>query len=191
MTPHGRLDSLFPIFHMKAHATRFQKHTRPKWWPSVLTLVLFVLQPLLIGLHCGPASAHSHLEGQPAYHAHEEDAASTDDHHDAHHDKQNGNHHNGHVQRSNAPLLSATPDHQHGVCSSHSDTPMVLVSLPARSGTDENQSVSASYATTLVPSFRLDVLAGIHSRAGPPPDVPVRSQLRRSPFLGRAPPLSV
>ena len=175
---------------MRTHARRFVDLLSLPYRMRSLALVFFVLQPLLIGLHCGPASAHSHLEGQPAYHAHE-DAANTDDHHDAHHVEHGGSHHNGPVQHLNAPLLNATPDHQHGVCSSHSDTPMVLVSLPARSGADENQSVSAPYATALVPSFRLDVLAGIHSRAGPPPDVSVRSQLRRSPLLGRAPPLSV
>lgn len=164
-----------------------------------LALVMLVLQPLLMGLHCGPGLAHSHFEGQSPYHAHEE-VASHDTHHDAHHDERSDNHkalvdahepYHGHSEQSSPAShgLSAAPDHQHEACCSHGDAPFLRAALPARSGTNEALSLPTPQSAALVPVFKLHVLAGIHSRAGPP-DVPLRTQFRCTSLLGRAPPLS-
>lgn len=178
---------------MKAHPQHRPTPPRRVSLPLVLlAIIALVLQPLLSSLHGGTTFAHAHFEGQSPHHAHEQ-AASPDDHHDAHHDARadvakSGPRHSG--QTDALQSVGVTPNHQHKICCSHSDTPMLVASLSARSGINKSQSVPVPQLATRVPSFRLDVLEGRCTRAGPPPDVPVRSQLRGSSLLGRAPPLS-
>ena len=163
---------------------------------ALVALIALVLQPLLLSLHGGTAFAHSHFEGQSPHHAHQETAAF-DTHHDAHHDERVESFRKarmdarGHSEPSSpaSPILSRASDHQHELCCSHGSTPFLRATLPLRSDSGEGHSLPMSQAAILMPTFKLHVLAGIHTRAGPPDTRPFSVRLASS-LLGRAPPLS-
>ena len=178
-------------------------------WPGLLALVLFVLQPLLLSLQCGPVSAHSHFEGQVPHHVNNEESAIADlhrdtnyashrpSHHGEHHNEVDGHDHQPQLQQNHAVQtialhgMSVSSDHRHEICCSHSDAPMVAASTSSRLGANEGDRVPVAYAAVIAPVFHLDVASGIRSRAGPSHTPPLYSQFLRSTLLGRAPPRSV
>jgi hypothetical protein len=194
-----RLLAVFNLVNLPAAANHVRHHP----WGGYLAIVVMVLQPLLLSLHCGPVSAHSHSAHSPSTHAHKDSQSSHHahevatppvDHRDAHHSQSRGDHHHlreytsGYGQHSSL-ALSATPDHQHELCCSHSGMPFVQM-VPAVKSIEERQGVStASQAAVLTPLYKLHVSNSIHSRAGPS-SVPLLSAQLPLSLHGRAPPLS-
>lgn len=182
---------------MKAHSQhRIKTPRRVSLRLTLLVLIALVLHPLLMGLHGETALSHAHFEGQSPYHAHQETAAF-DTHHDAHHDERIQSFPNA---RTNArgllessapasPVLIKAPDHQHELCCAHDDTPFLRTTHPTHTGNEDSHSLPMPHSTVLIPSFKLRVLAGVHTRAGPPDTRPFSVRLASS-ILGRAPPLS-
>lgn len=166
---------------------------RSHYWAGLLAILLLALQPLIVSSHCSPVAAHSHLEGQSTHHTHE-DTTHPLDHHNSHHDEHSREHDDVHRAGNendahSTQVVSAIPDHYHELCCSHNNTPFVRTALAVRSGVEDGRSLSLPQTAVVILPFKLCVLAGIHSRAGPS-DTPRSSIHLAYSLLGRAPPVS-